>query len=227
MTDSFTAAVAGAAVGWVPPVPTRSVEVDALDRMILTADGTVTTLLEACTGESILTRTTRQAGPATFERIEVGAGRWWHPDSRLLGLAPSECMIARRVTLRGTRSGVAFVLAESLVAPDRLPDGLADGLLHAGASLGRLLSAGGLETRRTVLDIELVRAGDVSDYLGVEPGATLARRTYTIVVGGQAVAAVTEWLAPGRLTLASTLARPSATDGCFHDGTVMKTPIGV
>jgi chorismate-pyruvate lyase len=203
MTDLFTAAVAATALRWAPPVPTRLLDIDALDRMLLTADGTVTTLLEACTGESIVTRTTRQAGPATLDRIQGDAGRWWQPDARLLGLAPAEQLVARRVTLRGARSGTAYVLAEALVVPDRLPAVIADSLLHAGASLGRLLATGELETRRTILDIVAVRAGEASDYLGVEPGATLARRTYTIVFGRQAVAAVTEWLVPGRLTLAS------------------------
>jgi hypothetical protein len=35
--------------------------------------------------------------------------------------------------------------------------------------------------------------------LGVESSATLARRTYTIMIGQQTIAAVTEWLVPGRL----------------------------
>ena len=71
---------------------------------------------------------------------------------------------------------------------------------QAGASLGRLLASHQLETRREVLDIVTVRAEEAGEHLGVGPNATLARRTYTIVVGKQAVAAVTEWLAPGRLT---------------------------
>jgi hypothetical protein len=41
-----------------------SLHADPFDRVLLTADGTVTTLLEACTGEPIMTRTTRQTGPA-------------------------------------------------------------------------------------------------------------------------------------------------------------------
>ena len=96
-------------------------DIDPFDRMLLTADGTVTTLLEACTGEPIVTRTTRQAGPATLDRMLAATGPWWHPDVQLLELAPAERLIARRVTLRGARSGVAYVLAESLVVPDRLP----------------------------------------------------------------------------------------------------------
>ena len=198
-TDSITAAVADSAIGWSPPDPARSLDVDPVDRMLLTADGTVTTLLEACTGEPIVTRTTRQSGPAPLERVLAAAGRWWHPDAQLIELAPAKRVVARRVTLRGACSHGAYVLAESLVAPDRLPGVSAECLLRVGASLGRLLAGRELETRRAVLDIAAVRAGEAGDHLDLRPSATLARRTYTIVIGRRTVAAVTAWLAPGRL----------------------------
>jgi chorismate-pyruvate lyase len=71
--------------------------------------------------------------------------------------------------------------------------------MRAGASLGRLLLADALETRREVLQITGVRAGEASDALGVASSATVARRTYRIVIRGRAAAAVTEWLPTGRL----------------------------
>src|SRR5262245_61177795 len=122
------------------PDPERSLDVDPLDRMLLTADGTVTTLLEACTDEPITTGTTRLAGPAPLELLVAASGRWWHPDARLLDLAPGERVIVRQVILRGRRSGVPYVLAEALVAPDRLPDPIAERLRQPGSSLGRLLA---------------------------------------------------------------------------------------
>jgi chorismate-pyruvate lyase len=104
------------------------------------------------------------------------------------------------VNLRGGCSGLACVLAESLVVPDRLPNPIADGPTHEGASLGRLLTAGPVETRRERLQATAAPADEAAcDHLGVQPGATLAQRTYRIVVGQRAIAAVTEWLFPGRL----------------------------
>jgi chorismate-pyruvate lyase len=172
---------------------------DPFDRMLLSADGTVTTLLEACSGEPVVTRTTRQAGPATLDRLLAAVGRWWHPDAGLLELAATERLIARRAILAGARSGVVYLLAESLLVPGCLPGACADRLMRAGASLGRLLLADSLETRREVLEVITARAGAASDALGVAAGATLARRTYRIVIAGRAAAAVTEWLPPGRL----------------------------
>jgi chorismate-pyruvate lyase len=178
-------------------------ELDPFDRMLLSADGTVTTLLEACTGEPIATRATRQAGPATLDTLLATTGCWWHPDPTLLDLSPVDRLIARRALLHGARSDTAYVLAESLVAPGRLPTPLAERLAHDGSSIGRLLTGWSLETRREVLEITAVRAGEVSDHLGVGPGETLACRTYRIVIRRRTAVLVTEWLAPGRLTAAA------------------------
>jgi chorismate-pyruvate lyase len=184
------------------------VDLDPFDRMVLTADGTVTALLEACTGEPIVTRTTRQTGPASLDMLRAAAGCWWHPDVRLLELDPDERVIARRVTLRGARTGVAYVLAEALVVPDRLPYLTARRLLRAGASLGRELAAGRLETRRELLTVVADRAGPDAEHLDVGPGTTLVRRTYTIVAAHAPVAAVTEWLVPRRLAAAAGVVGP-------------------
>ena len=199
----LTAVDADPTVGSRPQLPPQLVDVDPFDRMLLTTDGTVTTLLEACTGEPIVTRTTRQTGPASTDQLYAGAGAWWRPDVALLELAPAEPVLARRVVLRGARSDVAYVFAESLVAPDRVPGAISDDLLGAGASLGRVLAAGRLETRRSIVEIVAARADDVCDHMGVARRTALTRRTYTIVFGSRAVAAVTEWLVPGRLSAMS------------------------
>jgi chorismate-pyruvate lyase len=174
---------------------------DPIDRMLLTSDGTVTTMLEACTGEPIVTALTRQSGPASLPVLQTEIGCWWQPPTRLLDPAPGESLIARRVILEGARSGVAFVAAESLVVPERLPEPGAQRLRHAGASLGRVLNASGLATRRHIVEIVEVRDAAVNDRLGVGSDATLARRTYTISSTERTVAAVTEWLVPGRLAM--------------------------
>ena len=108
------------------------------------------------------------------------------------------------MTFRGAHTGAAYVLAESLVVPDRLPGPVAHGLRRAGASLGRLLAAGQLESRRDILEITAVRAAADGDDLDVAPSAVLVRRCDTILIGERPVAAVSEWLAPGRLEAAST-----------------------
>ena len=96
--------------------------------------------------------------PATLGRLLATTGRWWHPDAQLFELATPERLIVRQVTLRGARSGVDYVLAESLVVPHRLPAWSPPP--PAGGSLARATARSPpLETRREVLDIIAVRAG--------------------------------------------------------------------
>ena len=89
--------------------------------------------------------------------------------------------------------------AESIIAADRLPNLQAMEIGRFGASLGRLLNASGLATRRHIAETAEVHDAAVNDRLGVTPNVRLARRTYTIANTERIVAAVTEWLVPGRL----------------------------
>jgi beta-ribofuranosylaminobenzene 5'-phosphate synthase len=182
---------------------------DPFDRMLMTTDGTVTTLLEACTGEPVVTRARRQSGPATLDELRTTAGCWWHADTGILELEASEDLIARRVSISGERSGVVYMAAESLLVPGRLPELIAKRLSRAGASLGRVLDSCRLETRREVFDVATVRAGAVGDPFGVGPSATLGRRTYTIVLDRRPIAVVTEWLVPGRLAATASTHPPT------------------
>lgn len=172
---------------------------DPLDRMLLATDGTVTTLLEACTGEPICTATVRMAGPATIDELLSLTGPWWHPDAALLGLERHEPVIVRRAVLRGARTGRPYLLAESLVAPSRLPSPMADGLARPGASIGRLLKSSGAETRRELLDVGRMRASEATEYLETGPAAEIAWRTYRIEMGGSPVVLLAEMIPPGRL----------------------------
>jgi chorismate-pyruvate lyase len=178
----------------------RALGLDVFDRMLLTGDGTVTTSLESCVGEPITTRTTLQAGPAVLPALVANTGLWWHPDAALLRLAPHEEVIARRAVLYGESTGTAFVLAESLLVPHRLPGEMATALHRNGSSIGRLLNSASIETRRELLGIGRVRAGESSEYLDTESGASLAWRTYQITVAGQPAVLISEMIVPGRLS---------------------------
>jgi chorismate-pyruvate lyase len=186
--------------------------IDPLDRMVLTAEGPVMTTLSACTGEPIVARRVRQAGPARLSTLLAAAGAWWHADEELLGLMPLERVVARRVVQSGARSRIPYVLAEALVVADRLPGMIADRLLLADASLDRLLAAARVEARRELIDVVAVRADDAGDHLDTARRATLIRRTSVTAIQDRTVAAVTEWLVPGRLA-ATRVARGRAIAG--------------
>ncbi|HEY1316688.1 MAG TPA: chorismate pyruvate-lyase family protein [Gaiella sp.] len=177
----------------------RLPRLDPLDRMLLAGDGTVTTLLEACTAEPIRTATVRVAGPATVDDLMRLTGSWWHPNASLLDLEPAEPVIVRRAVLRGARTSRPYVLAESLVVPGRLPGAMADALAQPGASIGRLLQSNGAETRRELLQVGRMRANEATEYLETRPDATIAWRTYRIQMGGRTIVLLAEMIPVGRL----------------------------
>ena len=179
-----------------------SLDLDPFDRMLLTADGTVTSLLEACAGEPITTgQHARQAPPRS--------SCCWLP--RAAGGTPTPAWSSlRRLSSSSpaARSCAALAAAPPMCWPNRWSCPTAcpawtQSASGRGASLGRLLAASRLETHREVLRLTAARAGKAADHLGVGPSATLACRTYRIVVGQRAAAVVTEWLAPGRLAAAA------------------------
>jgi chorismate-pyruvate lyase len=173
---------------------------DLFDRILLLGDGTVTTLLEACVGAPIATRTTRQAGPAGLETLVAETGAWWHPDAAQLRLAAGEEVIARRSVLHDRSNGLAYVLAESLLVPDRIPSKVTGSLFRAGSSIGRIINGNSIETRRELVQLGQMRAGDASDYLDIEPGATVVWRTYQIMIAGRPALLISEIIVPGRLS---------------------------
>ena len=81
---------------------------------------------------------------------------------------------------------------ERFAEVERLDEPLAarDDLQRAGASLGRLITAGLLETRRDILRITTVRAGAASRHLDVDAGAILTRRDYIEGLWSQSIGVI-------------------------------------
>ena len=95
-------------------------------------------------------------------------------------------------------------MAEALVAPDRLPE-----LDRSRACCGPEDRSGACSHRAdwrpvaSFVGISAVRGGAGGYHLGVRSSTRLLRRTYVIVLGGRSVAAVSEWICPGRLAAAT------------------------
>lgn len=178
------------------PAPWRLEEPEVLDRVLLASDGTVTRLLESCTAEPIETVPLRH-DPAWGTTALVDGS--WQLDASALALPPGAAVIARRVVLQGRRSRVPYVLADSLMVVDRLPDEICDRLSRPGASLGRLLGEQGVESRRTILATGRSRADAAARHLACARHDELAWRSYGIVIRRRIAALVVERFVPGRL----------------------------
>ncbi len=206
--------------------PALPPDLDAFDRMLMTADGTVTTLLEACTAEPVGTQTLRESGPAMLATLMDLVGPWWDPDAALLDLDPTDEVIARRALLRGSVSRMPYVLAESLVVPRRLPETVTDGLGRPGSSIGRLMASCAIESRRELLQTGLRRAAEASSFLELDAGAQVAWRTYRIVLRGRSAILLTEMTVPGRLQRAASQRPARAAPGTRAYRLTLRSAVG-
>jgi chorismate-pyruvate lyase len=142
--------------------------------------GTVTAFLEQLVGEPIDARERRH------EMTHSGT-----TDS--LGVGPGRQLLKRTVVLRGRRSANAYLYAESLLVPGRLPAAFFRRLESSVDPIGRILTEEGIAFTRVPLpdpDRRLVSLyGDTAPAL---VGCPLAR-AYRVDVSGIPVMVITEW----------------------------------
>lgn len=149
-------------------------------RALLVIDGTVTKFIEAYTMEPIDTVRLHQ------ETRPLSQDHHW------LGAPAGTIVIARQVLLRGKYSYTVFAYAASLIVPDRMPETSHGELEQQGGSLGRILLAGELETRREVLWYGKGHSNQLPDDVSRTIGQEFISRTYRIIAGGQPVMVINE-----------------------------------
>jgi chorismate-pyruvate lyase len=168
----------------------RPAEVTAVDfgplplwlRTLVVTTGTVSSAVEAQLLEPIHV-------DCLDEQTVVGCflgARW----TRWLEVDGAEPVVSRRVAIRSTRTGRVLVWAESLLAPRRLPAGLADLIAGHGRGIGAALQAAGVETYRDLLWLGWM-PGPLWPCGGGEPSGGVGR-TYRITVQARPAMLITE-----------------------------------
>ena len=185
----------------MPPAPTNTVPTDAIPtaeapraialgspafaalprflRVLLTADGTVTTSLEAYFAEPI--------------RIEAEAQdlRTRTEAEPLLDVVAGAQLIDRRVRLRGDASDRVYAYAESLLRPDALPVAIREDILAGRIGIGELLRNRALPSFR-----EIVALGATHDCAALFLDARYRQaifRTYRIFIERVPAVLITEY----------------------------------
>lgn len=130
-------------------------------RICAGTDGSVTQLLEVLTGKKVIVKTQEQSVIKATPEI-----------ARLLDIETGDEVNRRLVTLNV--DGIIFVLAKSLAPVKRMPKGMKDDLMRADIPIGRILRDYRLETRRDILNIEIVHR----DFFGDIP---VISREYSII----------------------------------------------
>lgn len=152
----------------------------AFQRILLTTDGTVTEILEAFAGESIRVIKLHQ-DVTNLERAIASLELPW-----------GEPILRRSILLQGHMSLVNFIYADSIIALDRLTEGVRDGLLTSKKGIGMLILEHHIETFKEILDCGIEPAAELSEYFQIEPEASLIYRTYRMLSGGRPIMVITE-----------------------------------
>jgi chorismate-pyruvate lyase len=151
-----------------------------VQRILLVTDGTVTRILEACSGEKV--------EPVKLSQSLVP----WSSADTALDAAEGDVVLSRRILLRGAQSARNFLYAESLIVPCRLHPRLRHGLDHSDEPIGRLLWENRVETLRELVRWDLEPAGSCAAYFQIDPGEPVVSRTYRVVSQRQAIMLITE-----------------------------------
>jgi chorismate-pyruvate lyase/acyl carrier protein len=152
----------------------------AFQRILLTTDGTVTEILEAFSGESIHVVKLFQEVSVLDRAISA------------LELPWGQHVLRRNILLQGRMSLVNFIYAESVIALDRLDEGVRDGLLQSKKPIGLLILERRIETFREILDCGRERAGALARHFPIGEDASLIFRSYRVIAGGHPIMLITE-----------------------------------
>jgi chorismate-pyruvate lyase len=157
----------------------------AVERALLVIDGTVTRFLEAYMME-----------PIDIVRLGETRERLIRPHV-WLELPKGECVVSRRVLLRGKYSDHVYASAASLVVPYRVKNAVqpVDGRIPEG--LGRMLLNGRTEQYRELLWYGKEIANDLPGEMRTLDSECSMARTYRIIVQGKPAMMITEWFELG------------------------------
>ena len=166
--------------GHPPLLPT--LDLDPVQRVLLTTDGTVTQILEAFTGEPMrLVKILQQIVTLDSPMPDLNA-----PDGELV--------MHRKILLRGAVSQTNYLFAEAHVALDRLDPHMKHSLVDSHMPLGLLLRERRLETFREILSWGIALAGGLAGYFQISEADSLVFRTYRIISEGHPLMLISEHL---------------------------------
>lgn len=143
----------------------RSLELSTFQRILLSSDGTMTNLLEEISRESLCAQ-------KIFE--EVGSTAFDIPELELL---TGQLLWRRTVTLQGKLSGINYLYAESLIAPENLDGKFSDMLLKTKAPIGKMWDLFQVETYKSLVEWGEECAGNTGKYFSISENEALLYRT--------------------------------------------------
>lgn len=155
-------------------------QLSTLQRILLGCDGTMTNLLEEIFKEDLRAN-------KIFEKISLCAA-----DVPELSIRRGQPIWRRIVTLQGRRSGIDYLYADSMIAPDHLDSAFANRLLHTNVPIGKIWELFRVETYKNLVRWGEESAGDICEYFKIARESPLLCRTYRVFSQKRPIMQVTE-----------------------------------
>ena len=159
---------------------TEASDLSAFQRVLLSANGTVTAMLEAYLSEPI------QVVKLSENLVTMEL------DFPNIQLNKQELVIDRKVLLQGKVSRCNFIYADSLILINNLDERFSRQLLNTKTPIGKLWSAQKVETFKEIIDSRKEPANELSEYFCIGPDEALFSRTYSVSSHGKITMIITE-----------------------------------
>ncbi len=148
-------------------------------KILLTANGTVTALLESYLNEEIkvfkLSENVKDMD-INLPRVKLN----------------QEKVITRKILLQGKNSSRNFIYADSLILINNIDEQFRCELLNTKKPIGKIWSERKVETFKEIIDSGKEPANELSKYFGIEPEENMLFRTYSVYSKGKITMIITE-----------------------------------
>ncbi|MBA2679094.1 MAG: DUF98 domain-containing protein [Ktedonobacteraceae bacterium] len=155
-------------------------DLNVMQRILLTSDGSVTKLLEAYTGEPI------QANKLV-EEVITGPDR-----PAVLEVTGDTPVLRREVLLKSAINQRTLLYAQSFIALERLNEKMKESLSLSDTPIGLLLCENRIETFRCIVDSRKEEATSLAAFFNVGEDECMISRSYLIFVHGLPTIFITE-----------------------------------
>ncbi len=164
-------------------------KLNAVHKILLNTDGSITVIIEAITGKDVEIETVEQRVVKANEDI-----------ARLLKIDVGDEVNYRVVNLRA--NGVLYVRAVSYTPIKRLDKRFKEDLMKADIPIGKIMKKHRIEARREIRWKKVVKADrHLAKELEIDEGSTVLVRNYDIIHKGEILINITEFFPAERFRI--------------------------
>ncbi len=168
-------------------------------RLLLVTDGTVTELLEAMLNEPI-TLGYKDQLVDNIEQNIFSTTQWvneWQNNRK----NKDTPYLQRVITLRGTKTDIDWLYAESVIAHESLSTVMQAMLIDDKVSIGNMLNTQTADNHRRIVDCGIASNSTAAKRLKLDLHYAFVYRVYHIMVACEAIMAISEWFPVERINV--------------------------